>query len=346
MPSKIARAIMRPEVADECGMDDHDADKAAILAVLRAETDAWLRRDFDALARHWVHAPGTRRMTSHPSSGTYVVDGWEAIGADLRSQMQHASRSYDITERLSWDRVNIVVGADMAWVSYDQIGTDSGDEFELAGVQHELKIFHRVDGNWKIGCLVIMQSNVDRAACPLIEVDPQARVLWMNREARDRMHDHTGLVVAAGRLRSRRRGHDVALRCAINSVFEHLRSRSPLGSPVARLCRVVPLGESEGGAPLFCWVLPEDSKVLVSFDDAQMVARRIGIAAEVFCLSPAQVRLARLIVDGHDLAAASDLLGVSINTLRTQLQRMFDKTGARSQAALVRSLLSADAPIK
>ena len=100
------------------------------------------------------------------------------------------------------------------------------------------------------------------------------------------------------------------------------------------------------GLPLHCWVLLEDGKALVSFDDAETVARRIADAQEVYGLSPAQVRLARLIVDGHDLAAAADLLAVSINTLRTQLQRIFDKTGVRSQAALVRSLLSADAPNK
>jgi DNA-binding CsgD family transcriptional regulator len=53
-----------------------------------------------------------------------------------------------------------------------------------------------------------------------------------------------------------------------------------------------------------------------------------------------------LIVDGKDLAAASALLGVSLNALRTQLQRIFDKTGARTQTVLVRALLSAEAPIK
>jgi DNA-binding CsgD family transcriptional regulator len=102
----------------------------------------------------------------------------------------------------------------------------------------------------------------------------------------------------------------------------------------------VALGEDEAWLPLHCWVLLEDSKVLVSFDDAATVARRITRAQEVYGPSPAQVRLARLIVDGHDLAAAADLLAVSVNTLRTQLQRIFDKTGARSQAALVRSLLA------
>ena len=91
-------------------------------------------------------------------------------------------------------------------------------------------------------------------------------------------------------------------------------------------------------------MLLEDGRALVSFDDAATMARRIAGAREVYRLSPAQVRLTQAIVAGHDLAAASDLLGVSVNTLRTQLQRIVDKTGVRNQAALVCALLSAEPP--
>jgi DNA-binding CsgD family transcriptional regulator len=90
----------------------------------------------------------------------------------------------------------------------------------------------------------------------------------------------------------------------------------------------------------------EDGKALVSFDSAHMVARRMELAAALYNLSPAQVRLARLIVDGHDLAGASEILEVSVNTLRTHLQRMFDRTGVCSQAALVGALLSVETPTK
>src|SRR5262245_58739978 len=41
----------------------------------------------------------------------------------------------------------------------------------------------------------------------------------------------------------------------------------------------------------------------------------------------------------------ADHLGVSVTTARTQLQRMFEKTGARSQPALVRALLSFPSPM-
>src|SRR6185436_14867440 len=94
--------------------------------------------------------------------------------------------------------------------------------------------------------------------------------------------------------------------------------------------RAVPLGEDESEAPLFAWVVLEDGRVFVSFDDAGMLARRVSFAAELYGLSPAQTRLARHLVDGRDLAGIAAASGVSVNTLRTQLQRIFDKTGARS----------------
>jgi DNA-binding CsgD family transcriptional regulator len=326
-------------------MDDAEADKAAIMAVMKAETDAWLRRDFEAQAQHWVHSPQTRLMTTFASLGTRVDEGWDAIGPRLKRQMERFSQTFDFAERVRWDRVNIVVVGDMAWVSYVQISSDTGDDFEMAGVQHELKIFQRIDGTWKIGCLALMQRTVDHVTSPLIEVDADAKVLWMNRQAEVRIRDHPGLVVVAGRLRARRRDSDSALRDAVSWAHNELKSHVP-PNRAAGQARAVPLGEDDAAAPLYCWVVLEDAMALVSFDDANMVARRIDLAAEVYGLSPAQVRLARLVVDGNDLAAASNVLGVSVNTLRTHLQRMFDKTGARSQAALIRALLSAEAPTK
>ena len=107
-------------------MDDSDGDKAAIMEVLKAETEAYMRRDFPALARHWVHSPQARLMTGFVSLGTRVVEGWDAIGARLQSIMERLPHKHDIA-RLRREKVNIVVGGDMAWVSYDQIGSDTGD---------------------------------------------------------------------------------------------------------------------------------------------------------------------------------------------------------------------------
>ena len=339
-----ARAMLQSANGDRRGMDE-EAEKAAIMAVLRAETDAYMRRDFPALAQHWVHSPQARLMTAFASLGERVIEGWDAIAERYQSVMGRFSQPYDTADRLRWEKVNIVLGTDMAWVSYDQVGSDSGDDFEMSGLQQELKIFHRIDGAWKIGCLVLMQRTVEHVTCPLIEVDADGRVVWMNRQAEVRMRDHPGLVLAAGRLRARLRDRDAGLRDALGWAFRELKVHVP-PRLASRQARAVPLGEDDDAVPLFCWVFLEDGKALVSFDDVETVARRIDLAADIYDLSPAQVRLARLIVDGRDLAAASETLGVSVNTLRTHLQRMFDRTGVRSQAALVRVLLSAEAPTK
>ena len=142
---------------------------------------------------------------------------------------------------------------------------------------------------------------------PLIEVDANAKILWMNRQAQDRVRDHPGLVVTAGRLRARRRDRDTALREAVRWAFDELKTHVP-PRRAAQQARAVPLGEDEAAARLYRWVVLEDAKALASFDDAQMVARRIDLAAAIYGLSPAQVRRARLIVDGHDLAQPPILL--------------------------------------
>jgi DNA-binding CsgD family transcriptional regulator len=336
----VSRAMLQPGVTGDLGMDESEADKAAILAVIRGETEAWLQRDFEALASHWVQSSQTRRMEAFASLGIRVDQGWDAIAARLKKIVERFPEKQPFEERVSWENVNVIVAADMAWVTYDQIGTDTGDDLKRL-----LKIMHRVDGVWKIACLVMMESTVQQANCPLIEVDAEARILWTNYSARERMRGHEGLVVAAGRLKARHRERDAALRDAVRLAFQELQSQRPL-AVAPKQTWAVALGEDSNGVPLYCWVLLEDGKALVSFENAETVARRIAGAQEIYRLSPAQVRLARLIVDGHDLAGAADLLSVSINTLRTQLQRIFDKTGVRTQAALVRSLLSADAPSK
>jgi DNA-binding CsgD family transcriptional regulator len=320
-------------------------DRSAIMAVLKAETDAWMRRDFASLAQHWVQGPETRRMTAFASLGTHVDLGWEAIWPRLKRAMELSPQTFETSTRLSWGNVNIVVGQDMAWVTYDQVGQKCDDDFELAGVQHELKIFHRVDGVWKIACLAILQSSIEHAVCPLIEVDAEARVIWLNAPARASLVQHHGLIISNDRLRARHPEHDTDLRQAIRQAFARREDIIPQAT-AKRQARAIALGEGEDLVPQFCWVVIEDGKVLVSFDDNVQIDRKICSAALIYGLSPTQARLARLLADGLDLGQAAQALRVSVTTARTHLQRMFDRTGQRSQSALIRALLTTEVPGK
>lgn len=59
---------------------------------------------------------------------------------------------------------------------------------------------------------------------------------------------------------------------------------------------------------------------------------------QVYGLTPAEARLAMLILDGQAPGDAAISLKVSVTTIRTQLSAILKKTGARKQAELVRHL--------
>ncbi len=69
--------------------------------------------------------------------------------------------------------------------------------------------------------------------------------------------------------------------------------------------------------------LPEESQLLLQ---------------RVYGLTPAEARLAQLILDGQSPVNAASILQVSVATIRTQLSAVLKKTGAQRQSDLVRQL--------
>ena len=63
-------------------------------------------------------------------------------------------------------------------------------------------------------------------------------------------------------------------------------------------------------------------------------------AIRAFELTASEARLLRLLCAGHSLSQASALLDVERNTVRTHLQRIFQKTGTHRQAELIRRVLA------
>lgn len=66
----------------------------------------------------------------------------------------------------------------------------------------------------------------------------------------------------------------------------------------------------------------------------------------LYALTPAESRLAWLLVGDFSLAEAAAQLGITQNTARTVLKRVLAKTGTRRQASLVRLLLSGPAQLR
>lgn len=320
-------------------MNEFEDDRAAILAVIDAETGAYLRRDYDAWERCWHDGPEIRRVHAHAGTGVTVVEGPE-IRAQMR-RLLNRNTEWLPPDAIRRENINLVVSAEMAWVTYDQIGDMSGVLGEMAGHYHELKILQKVDGSWKLVCIVGTQMRIDHVRAPLVEVDEGARLLWMNEAARERLPHHPMLGLRGEHLRATDPDARAEFQTAVEWIAEIRDRHTPCVGEDAVTC-AVSLGQDDSGLAHICWAILWDGKLLITFDDTDRLERQLTSAAKVYGLSDTQEKLARQLTEGRDLSCAAGALGISPNTAKTHLQRIYDKTGVRAQPALVRLLLNAD----
>lgn len=81
-------------------------------------------------------------------------------------------------------------------------------------------------------------------------------------------------------------------------------------------------------------------------DPDQEVSAEAQTFSGLYGLTPAEARLASSLVRGISPAQAAEALGLTINTVRTHLKRIFSKTETRRQSDLVRVLLTGPAPLR
>lgn len=318
-------------------------DEEEILEFLRSEQDAYYQGDFEAFIDHWYHGPEVRRIVSGPHVGTRIHRGWDDLLPRFEEGFRQYPQDFDNRAIIRNENVQVQICGDMAWISYDQIAVGRPVGMHLPPMSHGVKIVQRFDGKWKLICLTEVAPDIGRTDVPCIELSQDGRIIEINSHAKERLANHPGLIVSGDRLRARQRRFGAVLEAAIDDRVNDLATNLPPGHLNATTS-VVPLGDNEAGHPVFCWITAEQERVLVTFDDNFMLCNRLEKAAITFALSPAQLALAERLASGHDLASAAFDLGVSVNTVRTQVRRMFDKTSTHNQTALVSLLLSVQGP--
>ncbi len=128
-----------------------EKEKAAILAVLERQAAAFWAKDFQGWADTWLHADYVRRVGWSEAGGVSSVQGWEAIGALMKKNMTDNPKPNLTPAKLVRDRLNIRISRDVAWVTFEQHGVDTGEpRFDMPGLSYETRIFEKHDGKWKI----------------------------------------------------------------------------------------------------------------------------------------------------------------------------------------------------
>jgi DNA-binding CsgD family transcriptional regulator len=319
-------------------------EEAAVMKVIEDETVAYFNKDFEGYARCWVHAPYTRRLGWWSGGGVIDRIGWDEIAARARLAMQDQPRPNPSATEIRRENLDIHVGQDMAWVTFHQYGPETGEpDFDMPGLSHETRVLEKHDGEWRIAYHGYIHPIVERVQSVMLRVDGSGNLIWMNKaaEALTRNADH--LIVRHGQLRAVAVAANKRLHKAIS-----VAAQVDIKLDGGRTAIPVVLDSVSGEEAIVSWVMSEGSgtnTVMVSVNDLQFTQDRLTAAAAVFELSDTQRRLTECILAGNDLQQSAQYLGISINTVRTHLQRIFDKTGTRSQPALVRTLLSVTAPV-
>ncbi len=214
-------------------------------------------------------------------------------------------------------------------------------EFAIQHIHRAVRIQHKI-------CRLDLEreaaaDQLDALPHGIVLVDAGARVVFANPAARALLAAGDGLALRGGTLET----EDGALAsliagCAARPRLGSLKTRggdleiargpgrAPLRLMVTPLC-------AEGRIAEVPWLGLRAPVAIVAITDPDMERHRLErYLRDAFGLTPAESSLAAEIAKGDGRKAAAERRGVALSTARAQLSSIFEKTGTRRQAELVR----------
>jgi DNA-binding CsgD family transcriptional regulator len=183
---------------------------------------------------------------------------------------------------------------------------------------------------------------LDRCSEGVLLVDGRCGVLWANQAAEglikagDRLSS-VGCALACHRADETRRLHRLVATCsggALDSAGGMLAVHShSVRRPLSVL--VAPL---RGEHPFALEPVP--TAILFVTDPERVVMAPRSHLRELYGLTEGEARIAESLLDADRLADVAQKLGVTLATVRTLLQRVFEKTDTHRQSELVRLMLA------
>jgi DNA-binding CsgD family transcriptional regulator len=173
-------------------------------------------------------------------------------------------------------------------------------------------------------------SVLDRLPVGIIFFDEQAACLSMNESARRSIND---------------------ARFLLRHMQSYILSRGKAGRPIeenGRIPQVVALPPQHGDQHYFLltWDVLADSRdslhtVFFIINPDQKIQIDVQALCRLFRLTASEAKVAALIANGTHLDDVAVELDISLNTVRTHLRHIFEKTGVERQADLIHLLLRA-----
>ena len=199
----------------------------------------------------------------------------------------------------------------------------------------------------------LLSEVLDQLPEAVFLVDADARVVMINRSARSVIRGEDGIFLSDNRIAASAADENTELRNTIARIGRMQGRGGSVGERPSQPAQVFSISRPSGTPPYSVFVTPLHPDFTTIGNGTAAVAAVITkpvepsgllltpILATNYRLTPSETRLARLIIDGHSLKGAAERLGITRNTARTHMKRIYTKIGVHSQADLIR-LVSRD----
>ena len=186
---------------------------------------------------------------------------------------------------------------------------------------------------------------LDHLPWGVVFVDEQRNRLGANRHAQEILLAGDGLMARGSSLRAALADEDARLNRLLSSALQRTGDAPPsIGGPLS-------ITRPSGGHPLSLLVVPLRAKagalgdrgpaaaIFVSDPDIRLDSSNEEHLRKLYALTAGEARLAAWLSQGKSIDAAAAAMGITVNTARAYLKRIYGKTGVRRQPELVRLLL-------
>lgn len=283
-------------------------------------------------------------------------DGWQAFLDQLCTAVDASCSHFIAVDRHGKAGLALTVRTDPAaraaydrhWAALDPWGHSQRLQRAPTGsvlLDEEMQLHRRItQADALCGDLA---ETLDGSARAVVLVDRTARVTWMNRAAGLLTAARDGVVLEDGELRASTGTDTLRLRALLGEavgtsnesgtvaggtmVIGRGGLRRPLVATVAPLTRHSAFFSSDNQPAAVVILSDPDSHAI---PDEPTLRDLLG-------RTPAEAWLVRLLSQGLTLDEAADRLGLRVATVRTRIKTIFEKTGTRRQAELVRLVLTA-----
>lgn len=126
--------------------DDFDAEKEAIIKVIKNETKHAYAQNLEELEKTWVHEPYAFRTYAHKDFLTEQV-GWDSISVFFKSYIE---KYPPIEDEPVQENFTIRIYGKGAWVIYEQYRKGQKEQNPDYIQERQFRVLEKTDEGWKI----------------------------------------------------------------------------------------------------------------------------------------------------------------------------------------------------